>query len=468
MAKIYYCERIQSKVREKEKPQGSGGRRCELPRSCHCLLQAASAARPGCSAPCNSRAMRIKHLSLTGALCCHPLPQWQSWNWLNIPPGTTSAFLKNLEDVWVCTLAKRDDDSDGNGALCWSASRNDRQRKQARVSCEALWGKCPLRGKQQMKGELNCSHHRLPFSFTQPPSCPNNHLTFSGYVSVPAEKGPHLTPLRAHRLEKTESHRRKHTLEAQRCRDSSQVLETLGSAVSPGCSGGSTPSASFSRSSSNPGGAAVPSPQACREDWHRHEACGRHLRRGPARVLCHPCPVLITIEGTARAWGTHTERSRQDAVFPDNEARAVLSSEVPAAPPTRTSAQPLEERDRVRPGRRDAKGTRGPGAGNLQRETKRSPSRSPGHAHGALGTGAHVSSPSTARIKKRDEISFSLLNNRIKASGWTDRETTLGSKKSRKKGRWAVSGQSKFKPRIDHSLDHLSIPSNLASPRFWA
>lgn len=122
-------------------------------------------------------------------------------------------------------------------------------------------------------------------------------------------------------------------------------------------------------------------------------------------------------------------------MFPDNEVRAVLSSEVPAAPPTRTSAQPLEERDRVRPGRRDAKGTRGPGAGNLQRETKRSASRSPGHAHGALGTGAHVSSPSTVRIKKRDEISFSLLNNRIKASGWTDRETTLGSKKSRKKGR---------------------------------
>lgn len=30
-----------------------------------------------------------------GPLCCHPLPQWQSWNWLNIP-GTTSAFLKNL------------------------------------------------------------------------------------------------------------------------------------------------------------------------------------------------------------------------------------------------------------------------------------------------------------------------------------------------------------------------------------
>lgn len=231
MAKIYYCERIQSKVREKEKPQGSGGRRCELPRSCHCLLQTASAARPGCSAPCNSRAMRIKHLSLTGALCCHPLPQWQSWNWVNIPPGTTSAFLKNLEDVWVCTLAKRDDDSDGNGALCWSASRNDRQRKQARVSCEALWGKCPLRGKQQMKGELNCSHHRLPFSFTQPPSCPNNHLTFSGYVSVPAEKGPHLTPLRAHRLEKTESHRRKHTLEAQRCRDS--VQETAANCSRP-------------------------------------------------------------------------------------------------------------------------------------------------------------------------------------------------------------------------------------------
>ena len=78
-------------------------------------------------------------------------------------------------------------------------------------------------------------------SFTQPPSCPNNHLTFSGYVSVQAEKGPHLTPLQAHHLEKTESHRRRHTLDTQRCKvqhtgDSSPGLETLGSAVSPGCS----------------------------------------------------------------------------------------------------------------------------------------------------------------------------------------------------------------------------------------
>lgn len=157
-------------------------------------------------------------------------------------------------------------------------------------------------------------------------------------------------------------------------------------------------------------------------------------------------------------------------MFPENEneARAVLSSELPAAPATRASAQPLEKRDRVRQGKRDAKGTRGPGAGAPKRETKLSASSSPGHARGALGTGAHVSSPSTVRTRKRDEISFSLLNNRIKANGWMDRETTLGSMKSRKKGRWAVSGQSKFKPRIDHSLDHLSIPSNLESPRFWA
>lgn len=107
-------------------------------------------------------------------------------------------------------------------------------------------------------------------SFTQPPSCPNNHLTFSGYVSVQAEKGPHLTPLRAHHLEKTESHRR-HTLDDQRCKvqhtgDSSPGLETLGSAVSRGAAGGKTPSTSFSRSSSDPGGGTVPSPQACRED----------------------------------------------------------------------------------------------------------------------------------------------------------------------------------------------------------
>ena len=155
-------------------------------------------------------------------------------------------------------------------------------------------------------------------------------------------------------------------------------------------------------------------------------------------------------------------------MFPKNEERAVLSSEVPAAPATRASAQPLEKRDRVRPGRLDAKGTRGPGAGAPKRETKLPDGSSPGHAYGALGTGAHVSSPSTVPTRKRDEISFSLLNNRIKANGWMDRETTLGSMKSRKKGRWAVSGQSKFKPRTDHSLDHLSIPSNLESPRFWA
>lgn len=49
MAKIYYRERIQSKVREREKPQGSGGKRCELPRSCHSLLQAAQ--RPAILGP---------------------------------------------------------------------------------------------------------------------------------------------------------------------------------------------------------------------------------------------------------------------------------------------------------------------------------------------------------------------------------------------------------------------------------
>lgn len=49
------------------------------------------------------------------------------------------------------------------------------------------------------------------------------------------------------------------------------MLETLGPAVSPGRSRG-TPSTRFSRSSSDPGVGTVPSPQARREDSHRHDA----------------------------------------------------------------------------------------------------------------------------------------------------------------------------------------------------
>ena len=400
------------------------------------LLQAASKVRPGCSAPYNSRAVRIKHLPLTKALCYHPLTQWQSWNWLNIPPGTTSTFLTNLEDVWVCTLVKRDDESDGNSTLCWSTSLNHRQRKHARVSCEALWGKCPLRWKQQMKGKLNCSHRRLPFSFTQPPSWPNNHLTFSGYVSVPEEKGPHLTPLRAHRLEKIVTHRRKHTAAKY------STQETAAK-----CSRPWAPQSARG---------AAGAPQA-------HASAARAVTWEWAQCPAHRFAVK-THTGTTRArpgslpplsWPPHNrghssgmrgaERSAgRGAPREQGTGGPLLWS--PSSPPD-TGLGPAPGGERLCQAGRA-------GHGGHPRARGQSPevpdqalcSSSPRDAHGALGIGVHVSSPATVRPRERGETSYSPLNNRIKVNGWTDRKLLWAQWKAEKKAGGLFLGRANSSP----------------------